>query len=313
MLIYGGREVPCDSIDSALKVLFVLNRAKGDFIPLKTKCLQFLNQIRFENILDILKRTRYLIERDRKLHETSSTTSSLKNQSNGVQQFTLLEKVKEYCLDFLGTRSNEPGFAKFVENDMRMNPYYKLAFKRRFIRGWNVDENANQAFTHPLLALWQSECGSDIRIGLGDVKLLNVHKTVLLNCNNTCLSRIVSEHENSTVLKEAEEMEYILQYCYGFLQKVPPRLFIPLIKKAHQCGMNDLIPILQSELHLTVGSYFKWSYELREVMENAEVRRQFAEFGVKNGQSLFTDAQNYENIDRLRSELKNDLIVHLDD
>ncbi|KAG2382372.1 hypothetical protein C9374_005574 [Naegleria lovaniensis] len=299
--IYGGPEVPCTDMNVALKVLFMLNRAEGDFIALKTKCLNFVkDQIRFENILDVLDLLNVLIQRDEEIHSKNSTS---------LNRVTILHNLKEYCLDFLGTNSNQRGYETFVENDIRMIQYFKPAFKRKQIRMLKIDETQNYVVSHPSFAMFKSGYGSDLQFRLSNGKIIPAHKTILLNSNSTVLHRLVLENAHSKEIKEDEEMEYLLQYCYGFLRKVPSRMLIPTIKKAYQYGMKELIHILQKELVITVHNFFEYSHALSQVMEEPALRRQFAEFGVQHGASLFPLENNYKHLHTLRSELKDEIII----
>ncbi|KAG2382371.1 hypothetical protein C9374_005573 [Naegleria lovaniensis] len=300
MSIYGGPEVQCNHMDTALIVLFILNRAEGDFMSLKSKCLQFVkDSIRFENILDILDRINAFIQRDEESHSKSSIS---------LKKLTILDQLKEYCLDFLGTNSDQLGYEKFVENDPRMIQYFKPAFKRKKIRALNLTEIVHPVESHPMSVLFKTGFEGDLEFHLSNRKIVKAHKTVLLNSNYTELHGLILNN-NSTIVKENEEMEYLLQYCYGFLDRVPPRLLIPVIKKAHQYGMKELIHLLQPLLQITVRNFFEWSHELKDVMDDLSLRKQFAEFGAQYGQSLFTVAKNFNYLKTLHSELKNDIII----
>ncbi|KAF0980996.1 hypothetical protein FDP41_012784 [Naegleria fowleri] len=289
-LIYGGEELKCDGFGKCLIVLFLLNRAEGDLISLKSKCVErIIQQVKFENILDTLDIINAMLKKE---------SETFKDSSN--KKMSILETMKEYCLDFLGTNSDQPGFEQFVENDERINDYLRVIIKRKQIKDVNMNEAPNTNISQrPLFDLLKESVNTDIEIKLNNGKIVKCHKTIL-----------IYEYE--------EEMEYIIQYCYGFMEKVPSHLIIPLMKKSHEFQLEELLKFVQSLLTITIENFFQVAQSLKAHLEEdiieedrfKEVRRKLVEFGVQNRKTLF-QSKNRELITSVPTELKDEILMAL--
>lgn len=113
-------------------------------------------------------------------------------------------------------------------------------------------------------------------------------------------------------------MEYIIQYCYGFMEKVPSHLIIPLMKKSHEFQLEELLKFVQSLLTITIENFFQVAQSLKAHLEEdiieegrfKEVRRKLVEFGVQNRKTLF-QSKNRELITSVPTELKDEILMAL--
>jgi len=81
-------------------------------------------------------------------------------------------------------------------------------------------------------------------------------------------------------------MMYLIQYCYGFMEKVPSGYQFPLVKLAEMHEMNDLALVVLQQVELTVESFLPLAACLADEKKCKEVFGPFVEkliqFGVKN-------------------------------
>ena len=82
-----------------------------------------------------------------------------------------------------------------------------------------------------------------------------VHKTILASKSVYFESLLQSGHFNPENDVYGQEMKYLIQYCYGSMEKVPPVHQIPLVKLAKMHEMNDLECIAFQQIELTVDSF----------------------------------------------------------
>ncbi|KAG2382382.1 hypothetical protein C9374_005584 [Naegleria lovaniensis] len=289
--IYGGKEMKCDSIETSLMVLFLLQRAVGDVIPLKTKCVEYIiKNFNLEKALDILDLINCYVKRDRECFKMTNTV-------------TILETVKEYCLDYMAVNSDKDEFEKFIMKDNKGRYTFELLssiVRRKSVRKVTIDETPNRISKTPLRDIFQEHLETDINLQLTNGKVVKCHKSVLQS--NHFFKALLSEKWASHTQEVfGEEMEFIIHGCYGFVDQVPNRLMIPLMKKAHELELKEFLKIVQSRWSVSVESFFESAQSLEEYLDDElfeDVKRKLVEFGMKNKKILFSK-NNIEHIRKL--------------
>ncbi|EFC37278.1 hypothetical protein NAEGRDRAFT_59810 [Naegleria gruberi] len=258
--------------DESLCILFLLGQAHGDLIYMKSMIIQsVITKIGFDNVLDILESIESYLTRDASFFSSTSAASPLM-------------KIKDYCLDFMGSQASEPGYEFFIETDERVDKYLRLIIKRKTIKPVTWEEKPNNISKSPLMDLFNDHSTSDICFLVGNQKI-HCHKTVLIS--RSVYFETLFEGNWSIELEEyGPEMKYLIQYCYGFMNYVPSIHQIPLIKKAHQHEMKDLIPIVSKQIIVGKDNFeMLWS-ELEHYSDDStfsEIIERVIKYGFDHG------------------------------
>ncbi|KAG2377726.1 hypothetical protein C9374_008811 [Naegleria lovaniensis] len=283
-VIFGSSNLTVNNEETSLIVLALLSQVKGDLVDLKTKSLDYIiDAIHFENILDILDALNLHLKREEQIF---GRETSFRDQS-------VLQQLKDYCLNYIGANSDKPGFEKYIENDENNRCTFELVksfFKRKVVKRVSIHELPNNISQTPLYDLYQEKTDMDAEIQLSNGKSVKCHKTIL-SSKVPYFRTLFSGNWNNTLDVYGEELEYIIQYCYGFVSKVPDHLMIPLMKKAHEYELEELLKVLQSAFTIYMDNFFETAQSLEDYLDDPtfnQVKTKLVDFGIRNKKCLFT-------------------------
>lgn len=283
---------PLESLKLKMKVVFILNQVEGDFKKLKIEAVKsVISQVKFENILHVLDLIHIMLQRELKyFFEQDSTTNSesLCHNTNNNNTRCAFRKIKEYCLDYIGTNAgHDEGYSIYVENDERMTQYAMSVIKRKTIQPQSINEAPFMISNTLFFDLYHSG-NTDFEIKLMSGKTVKCHKTVLSSKNPFFECLFSGNWLLDLEEKYTDEMEYIVQYCYGFVEQPSQHLVVPLIKKAHEHDMKDLVEILvRKELSLTLDNFAYVVEELSAYLEEPAFEQVIFKFACQNRMLLY--------------------------
>ena len=227
--------------------LFFLDRVIGEMTDLKKeKLYAIISQVQIKNALDIIAEINVYIDKDRKYFKEKRNSSSY------------LEQIKEYCLDVIGVNTVSKEYEEFVENDPRLShEILQTIVKRRTIRNINFEDKSITIPSNPLVGLFQDKTFSDVKLNVNGY-IVKCHKTILASSSlyfETLFSGVWNEVSKIEEIYP-EEIIFIIKYCYGIIETIPSHLIIPVIKKAHEHDMMELVNIAFNQLVITVDNFF---------------------------------------------------------
>ncbi|KAG2382315.1 hypothetical protein C9374_005517 [Naegleria lovaniensis] len=274
-----------ETLKLCIQVVFIVNQVvNGECTNWKVQAVRaVVSVVKFENILDTLDLIQTLLERE---HKYFKSRHEFENSNTST---CTLRKIKEYCLDYIGTNAwKDEGYDLYVEKDPRMQQYAMSVIKRREMKPQNIYETPCLVSNTLFFDLYHGGKKTDFEMKLMSGKVVKCHKTMLSSKNSFFEGLFSGNWSLDLEEKYGDEMEYIVQYCYGFVEQVPQHLIVPLIKKAHEHEMNDLVEVLvRKELILTLDNFAQAVEDLYDYMEEPIISNTIFKFASQNRISLW--------------------------
>ncbi|KAF0981020.1 hypothetical protein FDP41_012808 [Naegleria fowleri] len=188
----------------------------------------------------------------------------------------------------------------FIMNDHKGRLFFRFAqlhCRRKSVRQVTIQETSNKISRTPLADIFREQLNTDTELHLTNGKRVKCHKTVL-SSKVPFFKAYFSGTWNSHDIF-GEELEFIIHYCYGFVENVPNHLMIPLIKKSHEYELKDLLKTSLSALSFSISNFFEHAQHLEDYLDEPlfeDVKRKLITFGMENKNGLFTK----KNLEMLR-------------
>ncbi|EFC46785.1 predicted protein [Naegleria gruberi] len=185
------------------------------------------------------------------IHEYEKRFPSLLQSMNK----SLVGKIKQHVLDCIGNfgLKKDANISEFLSDFDNYHEVIEALMKRRATPSFpKFSKNETISFPFSSVKLFDQlalDSTTDIELQIGKERV-KCHRTILMS-KSTYFATLLNGNWNSQNDNYPIEMKYLIQFCYGFLEYVEPKLCIPLMKLANMHEMKELAIQVEKQAIIT--------------------------------------------------------------